>query len=179
MRALRWAVAGSVVVMIAAGGLFYYASQLAAAKRQHNHDEVVVNINAHSCDPNELTVPAGRASFRIVNRSDRAVEWEILDGVLVVEERENIAAALPGSEVLFSLGGDGTFLRAAAAMLDVEAQPLIAQLGRIPEAKMLLMAGLMLAVRDRLPQLRVLRQPAEIIADHPAVNLWHQAITFG
>lgn len=93
-RALRWAVAGSVVVMIAAGGLFYYASKMAAAKRQHNHDEVVVNINAHSCDPNELTVPAGRASFRIVNRSERAVEWEILDGVLVIEERENIAPGL-------------------------------------------------------------------------------------
>jgi iron uptake system EfeUOB component EfeO/EfeM len=91
---LRWAVAGSVVVMIAAGGLFYYASQLAAAKRQHNRDEVVVNIHPHSCEPNELTVPAGRASFRIVNRSERAVEWEILDGVLVVEERENIAPGL-------------------------------------------------------------------------------------
>ena|GEM_PF-6713847 len=33
-RALRWAVAGSVIVMIAAGGLFYYAAQLAAAKRE-------------------------------------------------------------------------------------------------------------------------------------------------
>ncbi|MFJ2457400.1 iron uptake system protein EfeO [Pseudomonas neuropathica] len=93
-RALRWAVAGSVVVMIAAGGLFYYASKMAAAKRQHNHDEVVVNIHPGSCEPNALTVPAGRASFRIVNRSDRAVEWEILDGVLVVEERENIAPGL-------------------------------------------------------------------------------------
>lgn len=93
-RALRWAVAGSVVVMIAAGGLFYYASKMAAAKRQHNHDEVVVNIHPGSCEPNALTVPAGRASFRIVNRSERAVEWEILDGVLVVEERENIAPGL-------------------------------------------------------------------------------------
>ncbi|MCF4996820.1 iron uptake system protein EfeO [Pseudomonas syringae] len=93
-RALRWALAGSVIVMIAAGGLFYYASKMAAAKRQHNHDEVVVNIHPHSCEPNALTVPAGRASFRIVNRSDRAVEWEILDGVLVVEERENIAPGL-------------------------------------------------------------------------------------
>lgn len=93
-RALRWAVAGSVIVMIAAGGLFYYASKMAAAKRQTNHDEVVVSIHAHSCEPNALTVPAGRASFRIVNRSDRAVEWEILDGVLVVEERENIAPGL-------------------------------------------------------------------------------------
>lgn len=93
-RALRWALAGSVVVMIAAGGLFYYASQLAAAKRQHNRDEVVVNIHPGNCEPNALSVPAGRASFRIVNRSDRAVEWEILDGVLVVEERENIAPGL-------------------------------------------------------------------------------------
>jgi iron uptake system component EfeO len=93
-RALRWAVAGSVIVMIAAGGLFYYASKMAAAKRQTNHDEVLVTIQSHSCEPNALTVPAGRASFRIVNRSDRAVEWEILDGVLVVEERENIAPGL-------------------------------------------------------------------------------------
>jgi iron uptake system component EfeO len=93
-RALRWAVAGSVIVMIAAGGLFYYASKVAAAKRQANHDEVLVTIHPHSCEPNALSIPAGRASFRIVNRSDRAVEWEILDGVLVVEERENIAPGL-------------------------------------------------------------------------------------
>ena len=93
-RALRWALAGSVIVMIAAGGLFWYASKMAAAKRQHNHDEVVVNIHPGNCQPNALTVPAGRASFRIVNRSERAVEWEILDGVLVVEERENIAPGL-------------------------------------------------------------------------------------
>jgi iron uptake system EfeUOB component EfeO/EfeM len=91
---LRWAVAGSVIVMIAAGGLFYYAAQLAAAKRQVNHNEIAVIIHAHACEPNALTVPAGRASFRIINRSDRAVEWEILDGVLVVEERENIAPGL-------------------------------------------------------------------------------------
>lgn len=74
--------------------LFYYASQLAAAKRQVNHNEIAVIIHAHACEPNALTVPAGRASFRIINRSDRAVEWEILDGVLVVEERENIAPGL-------------------------------------------------------------------------------------
>ncbi|AZF10820.1 Ferrous iron transport periplasmic protein EfeO, peptidase-M75 domain [Pseudomonas sp. R2-37-08W] len=93
-RALRWAVAGSVVVMIAAGGLFYYAAQLAASKRQANQNEIAVTIHGHACEPNALTVPAGRASFRIINRSDRAVEWEILDGVLVVEERENIAPGL-------------------------------------------------------------------------------------
>lgn len=44
--------------------------------------------------------------------------------------------------------GEETFLRAAARALDAEAQPLVAAMGRLPEARMLLMAGLMLA--DRL-----------------------------
>ena len=36
-------------------------------------------------------------------------------------------------------------MRAAAAMLDAEARPLVAQMGRLPEARMLLMSALMLA----------------------------------
>jgi len=43
--------------------------------------------------------------------------------------------------------GEEHFLSAAAAMLDTEAQPMIAAMGRLPEAKMLLMTGLMLADR--------------------------------
>lgn len=94
-RLMRLALAASVVAMIAAGGLFYYASQVASSKRQASaQDEIVVNIHPHNCEPAALTVAAGRTSFRIVNRSERAVEWEILDGVLVVEERENIAPGL-------------------------------------------------------------------------------------
>src|SRR5690606_21253493 len=55
--------------------------------------------------------------------------------------------------------GEEHFLRAAAAMLDTEAQPLLTAMGRLPEAKMLLMAGLMLAdrtaaVEDELRQLK-------------------------
>jgi cell division protein ZapA len=55
--------------------------------------------------------------------------------------------------------GEEHFLRSAAAMLDAEAAPLIAQLGRLPDAKMLLMAGLMLAdktaaVEDEVRTLR-------------------------
>ena len=51
--------------------------------------------------------------------------------------------------------GEGHYLPSAAEMLNVEAQTLIAQTGRIPEARMLLMSGLMLAdrtagVEDRL-----------------------------
>ena len=41
--------------------------------------------------------------------------------------------------------GEERFLHAAAAMLDAEATILSDQIGRMPEARMLLMAGLMLA----------------------------------
>jgi cell division protein ZapA len=41
--------------------------------------------------------------------------------------------------------GEEHFLHAAARLLDVEATSLIGQIGRMPEARMLLMAGLMLA----------------------------------
>jgi iron uptake system component EfeO len=54
---------------------------------------VLVTITDKGCEPNVLTVPAGKTTFRIRNQSRRALEWEILDGVMVVEERENI---IPG-----------------------------------------------------------------------------------
>lgn len=41
--------------------------------------------------------------------------------------------------------GEEPFLHSAAALLDTEAQTLTGAIGRIPEARMLLMAGLMLA----------------------------------
>ncbi|HKK97491.1 MAG TPA: cell division protein ZapA [Marivita sp.] len=41
--------------------------------------------------------------------------------------------------------GEEQYLHSAAKMLDTEAQVLAQQVGRIPEARMLLMAGLMLA----------------------------------
>jgi cell division protein ZapA len=41
--------------------------------------------------------------------------------------------------------GEEHFLRAAATMLNSEAEPLVQQMGRLPEARMLLMSGLMLA----------------------------------
>ena len=41
--------------------------------------------------------------------------------------------------------GEEPFLRAAALMLDTEASSLSSHIGRMPEARMLLMAGLMLA----------------------------------
>jgi len=41
--------------------------------------------------------------------------------------------------------GEEHFLQSAAAMLNIEADHLSSQIGRMPEARMLLMAGLMLA----------------------------------
>ena len=54
--------------------------------------------------------------------------------------------------------GEQHYLQSAARMLDTEAQVLTSQTGRIPEARMLLMAGLMLAdktagVEDKLREL--------------------------
>lgn len=54
---------------------------------------VNVTVTDKGCAPNSLTVAAGKSTFAIKNASQRALEWEILDGVMVVEERENI---LPG-----------------------------------------------------------------------------------
>ncbi|WP_421565479.1 iron uptake system protein EfeO [Ochrobactrum sp. EDr1-4] len=82
----------AILLVLAAGAAFYYASKVSDKSRHADADgKVQVVINAKSCEPNELTVPAGRSVFEIVNKSDRSVEWEILDGVMVLEERENIA----------------------------------------------------------------------------------------
>ncbi len=66
--------------------------------------------------------------------------------------------------------GEEHFLRAAAGMLDAEAQPLIAAMGRLPEAKMLLMAGLMLADRTAAheDEMRQLRARIEMLESRPA-----------
>ena len=52
---------------------------------------VNVGVTDEACEPMQLTVKRGKTQFLIKNNSARAVEWEILKGVYVVEERENIA----------------------------------------------------------------------------------------
>ncbi len=66
--------------------------------------------------------------------------------------------------------GEEHFLRTAAAMMDSEAQPLVAQMGRLPEARMLLMVGLMLADRTASveDQIRVLKARVEELENQPA-----------
>ncbi|MFD0986599.1 iron uptake system protein EfeO [Methyloligella solikamskensis] len=88
----RWVyggLVGAILLMVAGGVAFYLATQrkgpdTAAA-------DYTVSVSAKSCEPNEITVPGGKRSFEIVNTSDRPIEWEILDGVMVVAEQENIA----------------------------------------------------------------------------------------
>ncbi|CAM5764562.1 iron ABC transporter substrate-binding protein [Labrys miyagiensis] len=84
--------AGMAALIVAVGvGTYFFAARREAAEGPKPGDAVAVAVTATACDPNELTVPEGRTTFAITNKSSRAMEWEILQGVMVVEERENIA----------------------------------------------------------------------------------------
>ncbi|KIC37397.1 MULTISPECIES: cell division protein ZapA [unclassified Leisingera] len=58
--------------------------------------------------------------------------------------------------------GEESYLHAAAKMLDDEAQVLSDQIGRMPEARMLLMAGLMLADKTAAVEDRIKEVEAEL-----------------
>lgn len=73
--------------------------------------------------------------------------------------------------------GEEEYLRSAARMLDTEAQVLVDQLGRVPEGRMLLMAGLMLAdktaghedkLREAAAREAALTQELEQLRNQPA-----------
>ena len=70
--------------------LFVAAFSVAA----HADNELVaITITDKGCEPNAVSVAPGKTTFKIKNASKRAIEWEILQGYMVVEERENI---IPG-----------------------------------------------------------------------------------
>lgn len=91
-RVFRFLVPVGAVFAIAGVGAFWWATGQRAALPQSD-DLIPVGVTSAACEPMELTVPAGRRSFEITNTSDRPIEWEILDGVMVLAERENI---IPG-----------------------------------------------------------------------------------
>ncbi|MGX7707919.1 iron uptake system protein EfeO [Methylobacterium sp. Gmos1] len=64
-----------------------------AAASAQGPEPVAVTVTDKGCEPAALTVPAGKSVFRISNKSRRVLEWEILQGAMIVEERENI---IPG-----------------------------------------------------------------------------------
>jgi len=88
-RLMTIALIGAGVLVLAGGGAFYLASQRTV--RPSEPGTIAVRVGDKSCEPMDLTVPAGRSVFEIENASNRPIEWEILDGVMVLEERENIA----------------------------------------------------------------------------------------
>ena len=55
-----------------------------------------VAVSDKGCEPMRLAVRPGKTTFAVRNVSGRKIEWEILNGVNVVEERENI---IPGFTV--------------------------------------------------------------------------------
>lgn len=64
--------------------------------------------------------------------------------------------------------GEEHFLRSAAAMLDSEAQVLVGQMGRMTDARLLLMAGLMLADKTAALEDELREQKAKLAAGAPA-----------
>ncbi|MCB6185191.1 iron uptake system protein EfeO [Leeia sp. TBRC 13508] len=77
------------------------SATVAAKPAEH---EIVINDTG--CTPGDFSVSAGKNTFKIVNKSQRAVEWEILKGVLVVEERENIAPGFTSKLTADLVAGD-------------------------------------------------------------------------
>lgn len=80
-------------LLVLASGAAFYAATLAARARPVTPQgtQVTITIAGRECSPNTVEVPAGLTTVTIINQTQRALEWEILDGVMVVDERENIA----------------------------------------------------------------------------------------
>jgi iron uptake system EfeUOB component EfeO/EfeM len=88
-RLLHLGVAGAAALVLIGGAAFYIATLKTRHEKPGNTTAVAVSSKA--CEPNALSVAAGDRTFEIANTSERPVEWEILEGVMVLAERENIA----------------------------------------------------------------------------------------
>lgn len=82
------------------------ASGASAAPAVNADGSVNVAVNDTACEPMELSVPSGKVVFNIKNNSGRKLEWEILKGVMVVDERENIAPGLGDKMTVTLLPGE-------------------------------------------------------------------------
>jgi iron uptake system component EfeO len=97
LTALRPALASLAIVariLAASGAAYFFGSETrltGALGSERDPASVAVSVTASACEPNDLNVSAGAVNFSIHNASSRVLEWEILDGVMVVSERENIA----------------------------------------------------------------------------------------
>ena len=91
----------------ASGAASQAAASAPAGETPRNADgSVSVAVNDNACEPMQITVPSGQTVFQIKNDSTRKLEWEILKGVMVVDERENIAPSLSDKMTVTLLPGE-------------------------------------------------------------------------
>ena len=90
----RWRSPAPACSSLLACAAFYFAAGATRTARAATGEIAVTIDRARPASPTSSPCPAGRRTFRIVNPSDRPLEWEILDGVMVVAERENIAPGI-------------------------------------------------------------------------------------
>ena len=91
----------------ASGAASQAAASAPAGETPRNADgSISVAVNDHACEPMQITVPSGQTVFQIKNNSNRKLEWEILKGVMVVDERENIAPTLSDKMTVTLLPGE-------------------------------------------------------------------------
>ncbi len=93
-RLPRMKLVGIATLLLACGGIgaFVYAAGTGARRgAEAGTSDIAIAITERTCQPASLTIPAGKTSIVVTNRGERVLEWEILDGVMVLEERENIA----------------------------------------------------------------------------------------
>ncbi|MDN5843157.1 MAG: cupredoxin domain-containing protein [Alcaligenaceae bacterium] len=155
-RLMRFAVLGSALLLILALIAFWYASEHARQRPGPSADQTItVTIQGKACTPNAITVPAGPTTFTIVNQSERVLEWEILDGVMVVEERENIAPGFtqtmtanlqPGTYeitcgLLSNPRGTLTVTPSSTSKAEAAHPPLVNYIGALAEYKVFLTLG--------------------------------------
>lgn len=89
---LKLAGIGTALLVFIGIGAFVYAAGTGVRRgADTGTTDIAIAITDRTCQPAVLTIPAGKASFVVTNRGERVLEWEILDGVMVLEERENIA----------------------------------------------------------------------------------------
>ena len=91
----------------ASGAASQAAASAPAGETPRNADGSISGaVNDHACEPMQITVPSGQTVFQIKNDSTRKLEWEILKGVMVVDERENIAPSLSDKMTVTLLPGE-------------------------------------------------------------------------
>ena len=70
-------------------------------------DALAVTVTDKGCEPSDLQAASGATTFNVTNGSGRVLEFEVLSGVMIVAERENI---LPGFKKSFAVDlGPGTY----------------------------------------------------------------------